>query len=89
MAKKDKLNILTHSLRILITHPDYMNYKKGKGAIEEYPMEFYEEFLEYVKCKYEGRYWNALPKEISRFWKENRVATGETMCCEVTYAETL
>lgn len=76
-------------MALLIAHPDYMNFKKGKCAIEEYPMEFYKEFLEYVKYKYEGRYWNALPKETSRFWKGNRVATGKTMCREVTYAATL
>ena len=36
-----------------------------------YPVKYYEEFLEYIKSKYEGKYWNALPKDVSRFWASN------------------
>ena len=35
---------------------------------DEYPIKYYKEFLEYIKSKYEGKYWNALPKDVSRFW---------------------
>jgi hypothetical protein len=42
--------------------------------MEEYPMEFYEELLGYVKSKYEGQYWNALPKEMASFWKERMLS---------------
>jgi hypothetical protein len=54
---------------LLITHPDYMNCGKGGCKLEEYPVEFYEEFLDYVKGKYEGESWNALPKEVASFWQ--------------------
>jgi hypothetical protein len=60
-------------MALLITHPNYMNYEKGKCGIEEYPMKFYEELLDYIKSKYEGQYWHALPKEIAHFWKEKMV----------------
>ena len=40
-------------------------------GLEEYPAEYYQEFLEYVKEKYEGQYWHVLPKEMARFWKNN------------------
>ena len=60
-------------MALLITHPDYMNCEKGGCGIDEYPMEFYEEFLDYVKGKYEGQYWHTLPKEMARFWKEKMV----------------
>jgi len=56
-------------MALLITHPDYMNCEKGRCTTEEYPIEFYERFLHYVKSKYEGQYWHALPKEVARFWK--------------------
>ena len=56
----------------MITHPDYMmNGNNGRYTLEEYPMELYKEFLDYVKDKYKGRYWNPLPREMARFWKEN------------------
>jgi len=60
-------------MALLITHPDYMNYKKVRCKIEEYPMEFYEELLHYIRNKYEGQYWHTLPKEMARFWKVNIV----------------
>jgi hypothetical protein len=55
-------------MALLITHPDYMNGVGGR-SVEEYPMAFYKELLGYVKAKYEGQYWQPLPKEIARFWK--------------------
>jgi peptidoglycan/xylan/chitin deacetylase (PgdA/CDA1 family) len=61
-------------MALLITHPDYMNCNESRCRIEEYPMEFYKEFLDYVKTKYEGQYWHPLPKEMARFWEENNVS---------------
>jgi hypothetical protein len=60
-------------MALLITHPDYMNGKNTKNDIEEYPIAFYKEFLNYVKSKYEGQYWHPLPKEMARFWKDKMV----------------
>ena len=60
-------------MALLITHPDYMNCKAGRWKIEEYPMKFYEKFLDYVKSRYEGQYWHVLPKEMARFWKQKMV----------------
>lgn len=70
---KKKLDWIVENggMALLITHPDYMNFYGGKIGTEEYPASNYEEFLKYVKSKYEGQYWHALPKEIARFWKRN------------------
>ncbi|HEY3913010.1 MAG TPA: DUF354 domain-containing protein [Verrucomicrobiae bacterium] len=46
-------------------HPDYMDFTGQKKPREEYPSEFYREILDYVRSKYEGRYWNALPREVA------------------------
>jgi hypothetical protein len=72
---KRKLDwIVKHGgMALFITHPDYMNCEEGRGEIEKYPMEFYKEFLDYVKSRYEGQYWSPLPKEMARFWKEKMV----------------
>lgn len=72
---KKKLDWIVENggMALLITHPDYMNCKKGRYGIEEYPMEFYEELLDYVNDEYEGQYWNPLPREMARFWKEKMV----------------
>jgi hypothetical protein len=47
-----------------------MNFDGGKLGIEEYPAEYYREFLEYVKDRYGGQYWHVLPREMARFWRE-------------------
>jgi hypothetical protein len=55
-------------MALLNTHPDYMNFDGRLLDIEEYPVRLYAEFLRYVKDKYEGQYWHALPREMARFW---------------------
>ena len=55
-------------MALVNTHPDYMHFGAGKPGLEEYPVRYYKEFLEYVKERYEGQYWHVLPKEMARFW---------------------
>ena len=57
-------------MALFITHPDYMNFDGTKLNHEEYPARYYKEFLEYIKSKYAGQYWHALPKEMARFWAQ-------------------
>lgn len=59
-------------MALLITHPDYINFNGAKCGIEEYSVSYYKEFLEYVKTRYEGQYWNALPREVASFWRGQR-----------------
>jgi len=54
----------------LITHPDYMSFDDGPLANEEYPVRHYREFLEYVRENYAGQYWQALPRDVARFWQK-------------------
>jgi len=58
---------------LLITHPDYMNFGNDHTRIEEYHLELYQELLDYIKSKYEGQYWHALPWEMAQFWKRKMV----------------
>ena len=66
---KKKLDwIVEHGgMALFITHPNYMNFDKT-AHFEEYPARYYEEFLAHIKLKYEGQYWQALPKEVAQFW---------------------
>jgi hypothetical protein len=56
-------------MALVNVHPDYMNFGSGKPSCEEYPAEYYAEFLDYIKTNYNGCYWHVLPKEIAVFWK--------------------
>jgi peptidoglycan/xylan/chitin deacetylase (PgdA/CDA1 family) len=66
-------------MALLITHSDYMSMDgmEGKCKRDEYPMAFYERLLDYVKSKYEGQYWHALPSEVARFWRGDMVPRGK------------
>ncbi len=61
-------------MALVLTHPDYMNFNTRRPRFYEYPAEYYEEFLNYVKSKYEGQYWHVLPKDMARFWAKNQVS---------------
>lgn len=56
-------------MALLNTHPDYMNFNGDKLGIEKYPVEYYQQILEYVKSKFHDQYWHALPREMALFWK--------------------
>jgi UDP-N-acetylglucosamine transferase subunit ALG13 len=45
---------------LLNTHPDYMSF----GEVDRYTS-----LLQYVRSRYEDRYWHALPRDVARFWK--------------------
>ncbi len=55
---------------LLNTHPDYMCFE-GKPDRDEYPVSRYAEFLNYVREKYEGAYWAALPREVAKYYCDN------------------
>jgi hypothetical protein len=56
-------------MALLNVHPDYMKFDDGKLGTEEYPAEYYKEFLKYIQTKHDGQYWHVLPKDMARFWK--------------------
>jgi hypothetical protein len=70
---KQKLDWIAEKggMALLNSHPDYMKFENGKCGLEEYPVQYYVELLEYVKKKYEGQYWHALASEVAEFWREN------------------
>ncbi|MDT3694851.1 MAG: hypothetical protein ROY99_00580 [Ignavibacterium sp.] len=67
----DKLNWIANNggMALVIIHPDYVNFDNEKKT-EEYPVEYYSDFLKYVNENFKGRYWNALPKEVALYYKK-------------------
>ncbi len=54
-------------MALLNTHSDYMGGNGNTLSLEEYPIDYYIEFLEYVKSTYKGKYWHGLPRELVSF----------------------
>lgn len=48
------------------THPDYMWFDGAERGPETYPAAFYAALLRYIKQRYVGRYWQVLPRELTR-----------------------
>jgi hypothetical protein len=70
---KQKLDwVAKHGGMVLLnTHPDYMCFE-GKRRRDEYATNLYSELLSYIREKYEGEYWHALPREVARFYRSAR-----------------
>ena len=64
----------------LIVHPDYINYGGKNFFFDEYPVQYYEELLAYVKSRYEGQYWNALPCDVAKFFREFKSNKSPSGC---------
>lgn len=54
-------------LALITIHPDFICFR-GREAHNEYPVSYYERFLRYLTERYRGRYWNALPREVARYY---------------------
>jgi len=70
---KRKLDWIAQSggMALLNTHPDYMCFDKNEQARDEYPVARYEDFLKYLREKYDGLFWAATPLEVARYYCES------------------
>jgi uncharacterized protein len=53
-------------------HPDYIQFGDGRCGLTEFPAARYQELLDYVKEKYTGQFWHALPRDVAAFAREHR-----------------
>jgi len=70
----DKLNwIAEHGGMTLVNvHPDYLNFE-NKRKLEQFPVNYYADFLKFIKENYEGKYWNALPRDVASYLRQNGI----------------
>ncbi len=61
---------------LLDAHPDYMSFNGSRQTTTEYPAALYREFLTYVRTRYAGEYWHALPKEVAGY--VNQIRSSKT-----------
>jgi uncharacterized protein len=89
---KQKLDwVAEHGGMVLVNvHPDYVRFNHPDGSAFEFPAAYYEELLTYVRTKYEGKYWHALPCEVADYCArfkptrpERTLTTAENRCPRV------
>ena len=72
--------IVRHNGMVLLdTHPDYMNFSSAKPRSDQYPVKRYIELLEYIRSRYEGQYWHALPREVAAHTSRTRHRDRENL----------
>jgi len=67
-------------MALIDVHPDYISFSGSQQTSTNYPVELYREFLSYVKTKYSGEYWQALPKEVAEY--VTNIRSSEASLCE-------
>lgn len=67
---KRKLNwiIQKGGMALVIVHPDYMSFDGDGFGLEDYPSQYYVEFLQYIKTTYPEMYWHAPPMKLAKWW---------------------
>ena len=69
---RDKLRWIAErgGMALLNVHPDYMHFGNGRLGQEEFPAEFYADFLQGVIDDYQDQYWHALPRQVAEYCLE-------------------
>lgn len=73
---------------LLNCHPDYMCFEGAKQR-DEVSIAFYEELLRRLRDKYAGDYWQALPREVARYYRASlqpEARNTRKKVCMVTYS---
>lgn len=72
-------------MALLNVHPDYLGFDSKKTGAAEYPAEWYQEFLKYIKDNYHGQYWNGLPREVAAWYRKTCVQGNLRSDTEIAY----
>jgi hypothetical protein len=71
--------IATHGgMALLNVHPDYLCFSGERSARRTYPVELYENFLEYVRQRYGENFWNPVPRELAAFIKQMQMSPARS-----------
>jgi peptidoglycan/xylan/chitin deacetylase (PgdA/CDA1 family) len=54
-------------MALIDVHPDYLCFDGAAATSREYPVAHYKSFLEYVKRRYHGAFWNTTPRKMAQF----------------------
>jgi hypothetical protein len=61
-------------MALINTHPDYMSFNGRINPSSTYDVKIYDKFLKHVGSLYGDQYWHALPREIARICRPNKLS---------------
>lgn len=56
-------------MALVNVHPDYINFGHRRNN-RQFPAAHYIQFLRFVQERYAGQFWNPLPKELARWFRD-------------------
>ncbi len=59
-------------MAFLDVHPDYIQFAGEASNEQTYDVALYSNFLKYIKERYAGQYWQALPREVASYVASTR-----------------
>jgi hypothetical protein len=74
-------------MALIKTHPDYMVFPSDRKRTEGYPVEWYTDFLDYVKARYGNDVWITTPSAVALYWRGLR-SVGEEKGNAITWHNT-
>jgi hypothetical protein len=83
---REKLDWIANcgGMALVNVHPDYIDFAGvGRRSNRHFPVSFYWEFLNFLKTKYHGEYWAALPREMGNYVYHHRsvlTASPSVLC---------
>lgn len=57
-------------LALVNIHPDYIHFPDEPSDDSCYPAALLREFMEYIRTRYEGAYWNPLARELAAWYRD-------------------
>ena len=66
-------------MALLNVHPDYTAFDNQRPGRSEFSVSLYTEFLKWLKQKYAGQYWHALPKNVAAFYRNEARRAGRVL----------
>ncbi len=58
-------------LALVNIHPDYVEFSGNGGSPFCYPEVLLREFFDYIHTRYNGRFWNPLPRDLARWYRDS------------------
>lgn len=75
-------------MALVNVHPDYLSFNGSPGA-QEVSVNLYLQLLDYVRRKYDGQFWAALPREVSAYcrpFRPRRPLVSRKRVCMISYS---
>jgi hypothetical protein len=58
-------------MALIDTHSDYMALDGATQKTGEHPIGLYKELLDYIRSRYSGEHWPALPRQVAAYLLES------------------